>query len=90
MTKAAPEEFFARRDSSGALLEEKNHWLDAMPEDCLIETETTERFAIELSAMAKAWNQILPDTEESLESLSRAWEADLIFLDADTFVVAGG
>lgn len=90
MSKDSPDAFFARRDPSGALLGQKNHWLDTIPEHFLVTTATSERFAAELWQLAKAWGHLPEGEEETLESLAREWEADLIFLDADSFTVAGG
>lgn len=90
MRSDSPEAFFAKRDSSGALLKEKNHWLDTQKEHCLIETDNSDAFATELWMLAKQWGQLEIRKDETLESLSRAWEADLIFLNAETFTVAGG
>ncbi len=86
----APEVFFEPRDSSGALLKEKNHWLDTLRDHCLIETDESRAFATQLWTLAKQWGQVESDGEETLESLSRQWEADLIFLNADTFTMTGG
>ncbi|MEM6916546.1 MAG: heme-dependent oxidative N-demethylase subunit alpha family protein [Verrucomicrobiota bacterium] len=90
MRKAAPELFFAKQDHSGELLREKNHWLDTLGEHCLVETEKSGEFAAQLWALARDWGQVKKGEEKSLEALSRVWECDLIFLDAETFRVAGG
>ncbi|MEM7600745.1 MAG: heme-dependent oxidative N-demethylase subunit alpha family protein [Verrucomicrobiota bacterium] len=90
MRGGSPDVFFEERDASGALLREKNHWLDTLKEHCLIETETSNGFGAQLWSLAKEWGQLERREEETLESLSRTWEADLIFLDAETFQVAGG
>ncbi|MEM1442989.1 MAG: heme-dependent oxidative N-demethylase subunit alpha family protein [Verrucomicrobiota bacterium] len=90
MSKAPPELFFEKRDHSGNLLQEKNHWLDTLGEHCLIETEKSGEFATQLWQVAKEWGQLEAGFDETLEELSRVWECDLIFLDAETFRVAGG
>lgn len=90
MSKAAPDLFFAERDESGNLLQEKNHWLDTLGEHCLIETEKSGEFATEMWRIAKEWGQLEAGSKETLEELSRVWECDLIFLDVETFRVAGG
>lgn len=90
MRRDAPEAFFEARDPSGGLLDRRNRWLNRAPELCLALSERGERLVGETRARAVDWGQLDRGCEPELEAIGRNWEADFIFLDSDTFTVAGG
>ncbi len=91
MRRDEPGSFFSRHDPSGHLLARRNHWLTTRPELCLATTEWIEPLVDETWKLALEWGQVLEsEGGMTLENLARQWEADLIFLDSETFTLAGG
>lgn len=91
MRRDGPAAFFARQDSSGRLLQRRNHWLDRFPDLCLSSPPPMHAITPDLWSLALDWSQVAEaGNDRSLGALSRQWEADLILLDVETFRVAGG
>ena len=90
MRRDAPEAFFAKHDSSGELLVQKQQWLDQRPELCVALSPEGERLVEETWALGRKWEQLDPQIEISVQGIARQWEADWIYLDSTTFTLAGG
>ncbi len=90
MRRDAPKAFFARRDPSGELLEQKREWLDKSPELCLGLTTEGDKLVEETWTLGREWGQLDCHCELSLEGIGRQWEVDWLFLDSETFTLTGG
>lgn len=90
MRKDEPGAFYQRMDSSGTLLRERRDWLERSPGICVATSRAGERLVNEAWDQAVDWGQVEDEPARSFENLGRQWEADFIFLDADTFQLAGG
>lgn len=86
------QEFFAPQDESGALLAEKNRWLDASPERYVRSLPAAEPLVQEMWAMAEAWQHVspTPDHPKDLVHLARRWEPDLLLMESSTMKVVAG
>lgn len=82
--------FYRSHDPSGELLRKRREWLDRAPELCVVSSNAGERLANEAWNQAVEWGLVKDEPERSIEGLGRRWEADFIFLDAETFRLAGG
>ncbi len=90
MRRDEPEAYFARQDPSGKLLERKREWLDKAPELCLGLSAEGEKLVKETWALGRAWGHLDTECEISLQGIGRQWEADWLYLDSETFTLAGG
>lgn len=85
-----PGAFYRKMDSSGTLLQERRDWLEHSPEICVATSRAGDRLVNEAWNQAVEWGQVVDEPERSFENLGRQWEADFIFLDSESFQLAGG
>lgn len=90
MRRDQPSAFFDQRDLSGALLKNRNHWLDTSPELCLANATNGDQLVSDVWNLAEQWGHVEPQADRSLENLGRQWEADFILLNSADFKMAGG
>lgn len=85
------EPFFAPRDHSGRLLEEKRQWLESGSDLYLATTPGSQRLIDEAWELALKWGHLEePNSSKSLRDLSEAWEPDMLLIDGDQFSLAAG
>lgn len=88
---ADAERFFAPREDSGKLLEEKRKWLEENPELYLAITDESEPLIHAVWKQALAWGHVEePKSGRSLRKLAENWEADLLLVDQETLKMVAG
>lgn len=90
MRRDEPESFFAQHDLSGDLLKQRQIWLNESPELCLSRSEECEILLKEIVTTGHKWGLLDRRTNPHLGEIGRQWEADILLLHAESFVVAGG
>lgn len=90
MRKGEAASFFARQDESGHLLKQRSQQLDENLERYLACTAEGEKLVEQTWELALGWEQVVATERDDLKSLSKQWEADLLFMDRATGTVAAG
>lgn len=90
LRRGGPGSFFARQQNPSPLLKRRNTWLDRSPELCFALAAGFQSLVEDAWNQAKDWGQLGEESEPTLESIGRHWEADFLLLDSATSVVAGG
>lgn len=90
MRKGEAASFFARQDESGLLLKQRSQQLDENLERYLACTAEGEKLVEQTWELALGWEQVVATERDDLNSLSKQWEADLLFMDRATGTVAAG
>lgn len=90
MRKGEAASFFARQDESGLLLKQRSQQLDENLERYLACTAEGEKLVEQTWELALGWEQVVATERDDLKSLSKQWEADLLFMDRATGTVAAG
>lgn len=90
MRKGEAASFFARQDESGLLLKQRSQQLDENLERYLACNAEGEKLVEQTWKLALGWEQVVATERDDLKSLSKQWEADLLFMDRPTGTVAAG
>ena len=88
MRRDEPESFFAQHDLSGDLLKQRQIWLNESPELCLSRSEECEILLKEIVTTGHKWGLLDRRTNPHLGEIGRQWEADILLLHAESFVVS--
>jgi dimethylamine monooxygenase subunit A len=90
LRRAEPREFFAQRENSGDILQERARWLESDPTAYAAILPEGEAALREFSALATTWGVPLNREQPAADSatdlvrqLGRALEPDILFLSAD-------